>query len=86
MSHSWRYIELALVIVSVTLLHVSARDRVLLPDVRPLRSVRWWFPWPLEREFRTQRAYRLEQAGRLLVWAFVVLTLIRDYFGASLSH
>ncbi len=62
-------------IVGALLLQWNARDRVMLPDVRPFRSLRWWFPWPQASEFRTHRGYRVEQTGRLLMKVFALLAL-----------
>ena len=73
MPHILQVVELALAIVGALLLQWNARDRIAMPDVRPLRSLRWWFPWPREDEFRTRRAYRVEQLGRGLALAFTLL-------------
>jgi hypothetical protein len=75
MSNSLRIFELTVVIIGALLQHVSARDRIAFPDVRPFRSLRWWFPWPEPGEFRTRRGYRIEQVGRLLFWTFTFLVL-----------
>ena len=73
MTHPLRFVKLTLAIVGAVLLLWNVGDRVAMPDVRPFRSLRWWFPWPHEDEFRTHRSFRVEQAGRLLIWMCAVL-------------
>ena len=83
MTHPLQFVELSLAVVGSVLLLWNARDRVAMPDVRPFRSLRWWFPWPYEAEFRTQRSFRMEQAGRVLLLMFTVLIvgdMLREIF------
>jgi len=76
MPRSLRLVGLLLGVVGIALLQWSARDRIALPNVRPIRSLRWWFPWPKASEFRTYRGYRIEQVGRFMQWTFGLLLLV----------
>jgi len=75
MPRSFRFVGLFLGILSIALLQWSARDRIGVSTIRPIRSLRWWFPWPKAGEFRTHRGYRLEQVGRVALWTFSLLLL-----------
>lgn len=76
MPRSLRLVGLLLGVLGIALLQWSARDRIALPNVRPVRSLRWWLPWPKESEFRTHRGYRVEQIGRFALWTFSLLLLV----------
>ena len=75
MPRSLRLVGLLLGVLGIALLQWSARDRIALPNVRPVRSLRWWLPWPKASEFRTHRGYRIEQVGRVVLWIFTLLIL-----------
>ena len=81
MPRSLRLVGLLLGVVGIALLQWSARDRIALPSVRPVRSLRWWFPWPTASEFRTYRGYRIEQVGRFTQCTFSLLLLVDVLIG-----
>ena len=84
MPRSLRLLGLLLAVAGIALLQWSARDRTAVPNVRPIRSLRWWLPWPKPSEFRTHRGYRIEQLGRLALWTFSLLLLV-DVFTLLLT-
>ena len=82
MRHSLGVVELALALIGFVLLSWSHRGRVAMPDVRPVLSLRWWFPWPQAREFTTHRAYRIEQLGRIALWTFSLVAVVEFVIAA----